>query len=77
MRQSGTQKGALSVWTLVQVIGILTWIAGFVIAFYFVTWSKQPTNVKQNGQLAAMILTGVAYLVIVFSMIKHSPDREA
>jgi uncharacterized membrane protein HdeD (DUF308 family) len=77
MRQSGTQKGALSIWTLVQVIGILTWIAGFVIAFYFVTWSKQPANVKQNGQLAAMILTGVAYLVIVFSMIKHSPDREA
>jgi uncharacterized membrane protein HdeD (DUF308 family) len=77
MRQSGTQKGALSIWTLVQVIGILTWIAGFVIAFYFVTWSKQPANIKQNGQLAAMILTGVAYLVIVFSMIKHSPDREA
>lgn len=77
MRQSGTKRGALSIWTLVQVIGILTWIAGFVIAFYFVTWSKQPADVKQNGQLAAMILTGVAYLVIVFSMIQHSPDREA
>jgi uncharacterized membrane protein YecN with MAPEG domain len=65
---------AVNIWTLIQVVGILVWIAGFVIAFYFVTYSKQPTNVKQNGQVAGMILTGFAYLLIVFSMIKHSPD---
>ncbi len=68
------RASAVSVWTLVQVVGILVWIAGFVIAFYFVTYSKQPTDVKQNGQIAGMILTGFAYLLIVFSMIKHSPD---
>ncbi len=66
----------LSGWTLVQIIAILVWISGFVIAFYFVTWSTSSKTVKQNGQLAAMILTAFAYLAIVYSMIKHSPDRE-
>ncbi len=76
MRQR--EKGsALSIWTLIQIVSILVWISGFVVAFYFVTYSKQPTNIKQNGQIAGMILTGFAYLLIIFSMIKHSPDRRA
>ncbi len=76
MRQR--EKGsAVSIWTLIQIVSILVWISGFVVAFYFVTYSKQPTNIKQNGQIAGMILTGLAYLLIIFSMIKHSPDRRA
>jgi len=70
----GERTSAVNIWTLVQIVSILVWIAGFVVAFYFVSYSKQPTNVKQNGQIAGMILTGLAYLLIVFSMIKHSPD---
>ncbi len=70
----GERTSAVNIWTLVQVVSILVWIAGFVVAFYFVSYSKQPKSVTQNGQIAGMILTGLAYLLIVFSMIKHSPD---
>ena len=81
MRQTGS-GAAVSKWTLIQVVSILIWVSGFVIAFYFVTWGAQSTNIlgvrfnKQGGQVAGMILTGFAYLAIIFSMIKHSPDRE-
>ncbi len=76
-------RGAVSVWTLVQVLSILVWIAGFVIAFYYLTYKGKPLNLfgttlkldSRQGQVAGMIVTGVAYLAIVFSMIKHSPDR--
>lgn len=70
-------RGTIGVWTIVQIVSILVWIAGFVIAFYYLSWIKASATVKQNGQIAAMALTAVAYLAIVFSMIKHSPDREA
>ncbi len=75
MGEPSARRG-LSRWTVVQVIGILVWIAGFVIAFYFVQTYNKPSqaSIKQNGQIAGLILTGFAYLVIVFSMIKHSPD---
>jgi len=76
MRQRGNTS-AVSIWTLIQVISILVFIAGFVIAFYFVTYSTQPKDVKNNGQIAGMVITGLAYLAIIFSMIKHSPDRRA
>jgi hypothetical protein len=68
---------AIGFWTVVQIVSILVWIAGFVIAFYYLNWIKASAAVKQNGQIAAMALTGLAYLAIIFSMIKHSPDREA
>ncbi|HLQ61111.1 MAG TPA: hypothetical protein VK131_04530 [Candidatus Acidoferrales bacterium] len=77
MRNPTTRpQRALGIWTLVQVAAILVWIAGFVIAFYFVQTYNQPSqkSVAQNGQLAGMVLTGLAYLLIIFSMIKHSPD---
>jgi membrane protein YdbS with pleckstrin-like domain len=68
--------GTIGVWTVVQIVGILVWISGFVIAFYYLNWIKASASVKQNGQIAAMVLTGIAYLVIIYSMVKHSPDRE-
>jgi hypothetical protein len=66
----------VSVWTIVQVVGIAIWIAGFVVAFYFVQTYSKPSQraIAQNGQLAGLILTGLAYLLIIFSMVKHSPD---
>ena len=81
------KRGKVGVWTVIQVIPILIWISGFVIAFYYVQPFKKPgwlqpswlgTNPKsiaQNGQLAGLILTGLAYLAVIFSMIQHSPDR--
>jgi len=69
--------GGVGVWTIVQIVSILVWISGFVIAFYYLNWIKGASDVvKQNGQIAGMAVTGLAYLAIVFSMIKHSPDRE-
>jgi uncharacterized membrane protein YdjX (TVP38/TMEM64 family) len=75
MGEPSTRRG-LSRWTVVQVIAVAVWIAGFVIAFYFVQTYNKPSEraIKQNGQLAGLVLTGLAYLVIIFSMIKHSPD---
>ncbi len=69
---------AISIWTLVQIIGIVVFVLGFAVAFYFVQTYQKPSEkvLAQNGQLAGLILTGLAYLVIIFSMIKHSPDRE-
>ncbi len=75
---------AVSVWTIVQILSILVWIAGFVIAFYYLTYQGKPLNLlgttltldSRQGQVAGMIVTGFAYLAIIFSMIKHSPDRE-
>ena len=66
----------ISVWTVVQVAGIAIWIAGFVLAFYFVQTYNKPSQkaIATNGQLAGLILTGLAYLLIIFSMVKHSPD---
>ena len=66
----------ISVWTVVQVAGIAIWIAGFVLAFYFVQTYNKPSQkaIANNGQLAGLIVTGLAYLVIIFSMVKHSPD---
>jgi len=66
----------ISVWTVVQVAAIAIWIAGFVLAFYFVQTYNKPSQkaIANNGQLAGLILTGLAYLVIIFSMVKHSPD---
>ncbi len=66
----------VSIWTVVQVAGIAIWIAGFVVAFYFVQAYSKPSQraIAQNGQLAGLILTGLAYLLIIFSMVKHSPD---
>jgi hypothetical protein len=81
------RRGAISVWTIVQVVSILIWILGFVIAFYYVqsfvkpswlrpSWLGTTTKaIAQNGQLAGLILTGLAYLVVIYSMIQHSPDR--
>ncbi len=74
----------VNIWTIVQVISILVWIAGFVIAFYYLTYKGKPLNLfgttltldSRQGQVAGMIVTGFAYLAIIFSMIKHSPDRE-
>lgn len=66
----------MSVWTVVQIAGIAIWIAGFVLAFYFVQTYNKPSQkaIANNGQLAGLILTGLAYLLIIFSMVKHSPD---
>jgi hypothetical protein len=66
----------ISVWTAVQVAAIAIWIAGFVVAFYFVQTYTKPSQkaIANNGQLAGLILTGLAYLVIIYSMIRHSPD---
>jgi len=66
----------ISVWTAVQIAGIAIWIAGFVLAFYFVQTYNKPSqkSIANNGQLAGLILTGLAYLLIIFSMVKHSPD---
>ncbi|HKA09356.1 MAG TPA: hypothetical protein VKI99_02695 [Candidatus Dormibacteraeota bacterium] len=66
----------LSTWTIVQVAGIAIWIAGFVLAFYFVQSYTKPSQktIANYGQLAGLILTGLAYLLIIFSMVKHSPD---
>lgn len=74
----------VGIWTIVQVISILVWITGFVIAFYYLTYQGKPLNLfgtklsldSTQGQVTGMIITGFAYLVIIFSMIKHSPDRE-
>ncbi len=76
MSEPRSRRG-LNVWTVVQIAAIAVWIAGFVIAFYFVQTFNKPSQValKQNGQLAGLVLTAVAYLLIIFSMIKHSPDR--
>ncbi len=76
-RPIGRDAPGVSIWTVVQILSILVWISGFVVAFYFVTFSKQPATVKQNGQVAGMVITGFAYLAIIFSMIKHSPDGRA
>jgi hypothetical protein len=69
-------RRGVSLWTVLQVGGILAWIAGFAIAFYFVQTYTKPSQaaLANNGQLAGLLLTGVAFLVIIFSMIKHSPD---
>lgn len=66
----------MSLWTVVQIAGIAIWIAGFVLAFYFVQTYNKPSQkaIANNGQLAGLILTGLAYLLIIFSMVKHSPD---
>ncbi len=70
--------GAISVWTIVQILSILVWVGGFVIAFYYLRWKAGAgATERQNGQIFGMILTGFAYLAIIFSMIKHSPDRES
>ena len=77
-RPNNQPAPAISIWTLVQIIGIVVFVVGFVVAFYFVSTYTKPSEkaLAQNGQLAGLILTGLAYLVIIFSMIKHSPDRE-
>lgn len=68
-------RGGVSIWTLLQIVGIVVWIAGFVVAFYFLSFTKPSQKaLANNGQLAGLILTGLAYLLIVYSMIKHSPD---
>jgi hypothetical protein len=69
-------RGAFGVWTILQVAGIVAWIGGFVVAFYFVqTYSKPSQAAQANaGQLAGLVLTGLAFLLIIFSMVKHSPD---
>jgi flagellar basal body-associated protein FliL len=66
----------VSGWTVLQVVAVVVWIAGFVIAFYFVSNFTKPSQkaVSNTGQVAGLVLTGVAYLVIIYSMIKHSPD---
>lgn len=70
-----TPRGGVSIWTLLQIVGIVVWIAGFVVAFYFLSFTKPSQKaLANNGQLAGLILTGLAYLLIVYSMIKHSPD---
>jgi len=77
-RSNAESAPAISIWTLVQIIGIVVFVVGFAVAFYFVSTFTKPSEkvLAQNGQLAGLILTGLAYLVIIFSMIKHSPDRE-
>jgi hypothetical protein len=69
-------RRALSVWTILQVAGIVAWIGGFVVAFYFVQTYSKPSQVAQAnaGQVAGLVLTGLAFLLIIFSMVKHSPD---
>jgi uncharacterized protein YybS (DUF2232 family) len=76
-RGPGKRRGA-GVWTIVQVAGIVIWIAGFVVAFYFLSFTKKSqTALQNNGQVAGLILTALAYLLIIYSMIKHSPDSRS
>ncbi len=70
------QARRVSGWTVLQVAAIVVWMAGFVIAFYFVSNFNKPSQkaIANTGQVAGLVLTGIAYLLVIFSMIKHSPD---
>ena len=66
------------IWTILQVAGVAIWIGGFVIAFYFLSFTqKSQTALQNNGQVAGLVLTALAYLLIIFSMVKHSPDSRS
>lgn len=69
-------RRVVSGWTVLQVVGVVVWMAGFVVAFYFVSSFTKPSQkaISNAGQVAGLVLTGLAYLVIIYSMIKHSPD---
>lgn len=70
------QSRRVSGWTVLQVAAIVVWMAGFVIAFYFVSNFSKPSQkaIASGGQVAGLVLTGIAYLLVIYSMIKHSPD---
>ena len=69
-------RRAVGLWTVLQVAGIVAWIGGFVVAFYFVQTYSKPSQagVANAGQLAGLVLTGLAFLLIIYSMVRHSPD---